>query len=112
MHHNPIARAEGWFALVSASRELRSNSRASIAQSNRLIASSRALLDDSKRLLATIQGLSKMAARDSNTARIAYQYRDLSEMPVDDPWTMTTRIVQALGKAGVTCEVHNMPTLH
>jgi hypothetical protein len=39
--------AEGWFALVSASRELRANSRASIAQSNRLIASSQALLGDS-----------------------------------------------------------------
>jgi hypothetical protein len=108
----PVQRPKGWFVLVCASAELLTNSRASIAQSRRLITSSLALLDDSRRLLATIQGLSGMAARDGNTARIAHQYRDLSGMSVDDPRTMTTRIVQALGKAGVTCEVHNLPTLH
>jgi hypothetical protein len=53
-----------------------------------------------------------MAARDSDTASIAYQYRDPSGVPVDDPWTITTRIVQALGEAGFTCEVRNLPTLH
>jgi hypothetical protein len=58
------------------------------------------------------RGPSGMAARDSNTARIAYQYRDPSGVPVDDPWTITTRIVQALWKAGFTCEVRNLPTLH
>jgi hypothetical protein len=105
-------RPEGWFTLVCASAELLTNSRASIAQSRRLITSSRALLDDSKRLLATIQGPPGMAAHNSDTVRIVHQYRGLSRTPVDDPWTMTTRIVQALGKAGVTCEVHNLPTLH
>ena len=56
---------------------------------------------------------SGMAARDSDTSRIACQYReDLAGVPVDDPWTITTRIVQTLGKAGFTCEVCNLPTLH
>jgi len=38
---------------------------------------------------------SGMAARDSDTSRIACQYReDLSGVPVDDPWTITTRIAR------------------
>jgi predicted TIM-barrel enzyme len=59
------------------------------------------------------RGPSGMAARNIDMAKIACQYReDLSGVPVDDPWIITTRIVQALAKAGFTCEVRNLPTLH
>jgi hypothetical protein len=68
---------------------------------------------DAHVIVRSNRGPSEIADRDSDMARTACQYReDLSGVPVDDPWTITTRIVQALGKAGFTCEVRNLPTLH